>query len=324
MKAIRVPRPGDSSVMEVVDLPTPDPGDGEVLIAIEASGVNFLDIQQRLQRYPGGVTFPYIAGLEAAGRIVALGPGVTSAATGDRVALHGILGCYAEAMVAPADRVVKLPESIDTRTAAAVMVQGLTGHVFTTETYAVQPGDWVLVHAGAGGTGRMLVQAAKMRDAVVVATVSNAEKAAIAAEAGADHVIRYDEKDFADACRALAGFAGFAVIYDSVGGVAITRNLPLLRPRGMLVSMGKSGGPLPPLDLDELNRLGSLFVTRPNMGHYIVERPALEHHAAAVFRAIEQGRMKVLIKEIFPLEQAAKAQDLLASRATVGKLLLLP
>lgn len=310
--------------MEVVDLPTPDPGDGEVLIEIEAAGVNFLDIQQRLDRYPGGITFPYVAGIEAAGRVVALGTGVTDVAVGDRVAQHGILGCYAEAMVAPAHRMVKLPDAIDSRTAAAMMVQGLTGHVFTTETYPVQPGDWVLVHAGAGGTGRMLVQAAKLRGATVITTVSSAKKAAVAAEAGADHVIRYDEVDFWDACRAIDDFEGFAVIYDSVGGEAILHNLPLLCRRGLLVSMGKSAGPLPPLDLDELNRLGSLFVTRPNMGHYIVDRADLERHAAAVFAAIEGGRMKPLISRTFPLAQAAEAQDLLASRDTVGKLLLLP
>ena len=324
MKAIRVPRPGDSSVMELADLPTPDPGPGEVLIEVEAAGVNFLDIQQRLDRYPGGITFPYVAGLEGAGRVVALGAGVSSVAIGDRVVQHGVLGCYAEAMVAPADRLVKLPDAIDSRTAAALMVQGLTGHVFTSETYPVQPGDWVLVHAGAGGTGRMLVQAAKMRGATVVATVSSAEKVAIAAEAGADHVIRYDQVNFAEACRKLAGFEGFAVIYDSVGGAALLENLPLLRRRGLLVSMGKSGGPLPPLQLDELNRLGSLYVTRPNMAHYIIARADLERHAAAVFAAVEQGRLKVLISRTFALEQAAEAQDLLASRGTVGKLLLLP
>lgn len=324
MKAIRVPRPGDSSVMEYVDLPTPDPGPGEVLIEIEAAGVNFLDIQQRLDRYPGGITFPYIAGLEAAGRVAALGAGVTDLAIGDRVTPQGVLGCYAEAMVAPAERLVKLPDAIDSRTAAALMVQGLTGHVFTSETYPVQPGDWVLVHAGAGGTGRMLVQAAKMRGATVVATVSSAEKAAIATKAGADHVIRYDQVDFPEACQALDGFEGFAVIYDSVGGAATLTNLPLLRRRGMLVSMGKSAGPLPPLQLDDLNRLGSLFVTRPNMAHYIVTRADLERHAAAVFKAVEQGRMKVFISKTFPLAQAAEAQDVLASRGTAGKLLLLP
>lgn len=324
MKAIRVPGPGDSSVMEYVDLPTPDPGPGEVLIEIEAAGVNFLDIQQRLDRYPGGITFPYVAGLEAAGRVAALGAGVTGLAIGDRVVQNGVLGSYAKAMVAPADRVVKLPDAIDSRTAAALILQGLTGYVFTTETYPVQPGDWVLVHAGAGGTGRMLVQAAKMRGATVVATVSSAAKATVATEAGADHVVRYGEVDFAEGCRALAGFPGFAVIYDSVGGEATLHNLPLLRRRGMLVSMGKSAGPLPPLQLDDLNRLGSLFVTRPNMAHYIVDRADLERHAAALFQVALQGLMKVLITKTFPLAQAAQAQDLLASRGTVGKLLLLP
>jgi NADPH2:quinone reductase len=163
-----------------------------------------------------------------------------------------------------------------------------------------------------------------MRGATVVTTVSSAAKAAVATEAGADHVIRYDEVDFWQACRALGGFEGFAVIYDSVGGEAILHNLPLLRRRGLLVSMGKSAGPLPPLDLDELNRLGSLYVTRPNMGHYIIDRADLERHAAAVFAAILQGGMKPLITKTFSLAQAAEAQDLLASRGTAGKLLLLP
>jgi len=324
MKAVRVPCPGASSVLEVVDLPVPEPGPGEVLIELEASGVNFLDIQQRLQRYPAGITFPYIAGVEGAGHVAALGPGVDDLAPGERVAVHGVLGCYAEAIVAPRERVVKVPDPVDARTAAAALIQGLTGWVFTTETYAVRPGDWVLVHAGAGGTGRMLVQAARMRGAVVVATVSSADKARVARAAGANHVIRYTEHDFVRACRALAGFAGFAAIYDNVGGPELPRNLPLLRKRGVLVSMGKSGGEIPPLQLDDLNRLGSLYVTRPNMAHYVETRAELEAHAAGLFAAIAGGRMKVLISETFALEQAAAAQDRLASRATVGKLLLIP
>jgi NADPH2:quinone reductase len=324
MKAVRVPRPGDASILEVVDLPTPEPGEGEVLIELEASGVNFLDIQQRLQRYPAGITFPYVAGVEGAGRIAALGRGVGDLAVGQRVAVHGVFGCYAEAIAAPRDRVVGLPDALDARTAAAAMIQGLTGWVFTSEAYEVQPGDWVLVHAGAGGTGRMLVQAAKMRGAVVATTVSTAEKGRVAKEAGADHVIRYTEQDFAEVCRTLPGFPGFAAIYDNVGGPELPKNLPLLRRRGVLVSMGKSGGEIPPLQLDDLNRLGSLYVTRPNMAHYVEARADLEAHAAGLFAAIADGRMKVLISETFPLDQAAAAQDRLASRATIGKLLLIP
>jgi NADPH2:quinone reductase len=323
MKAVRVTRPGDSSVLQLVDLPMPQPGPGEVVVRIEAAGVNFLDIQTRLDRYPGGTTFPHIAGREAAGRIVAVGADVEGLSAGDRVALSAVPGCYAEAVAAPQERVLKLPYSIDARTAAAALVQGMSAYVFTHETYAIQPGDWVLVHAGAGGTGRMIVQTAKMRGAIVVATVSTEAKAQIAREAGADHVICYTDVDFAAACRAIAGFPGFAAIYDSLGPT-VREGLPLLRRRGILVSMGKSAGPIPPLDLDDLNRLGSLYVTRPNAMHYTEARADLERIAAATFEAITEDHLQVLIGQTFPLERAADAQDLLASRGSVGKLLLLP
>jgi NADPH2:quinone reductase len=210
MKAVRVARPGDSSVLELVDLPMPEPQRRGVVVRIEAAGVNFLDIQTRLDRYPGGTTFPHTAGREGAGRIVEIGADVEGLAVGDRVALSSVSGCYAEAVAAPRERVLKLPEAIDTRTAAASLVQAMSAYVFTHEAYAVQPGDWVLVHAGAGGTGRMIVQAAKVRGATVVATVSSEAKAGIAREAGADHVIRYGEVDFAEACRAILNFPGFA------------------------------------------------------------------------------------------------------------------
>lgn len=323
MKAVRVARPGDSSVLEVVDLPMPEPRPAEVVVRIEVAGVNFLDIQTRLDRYPGGTTFPHIAGREGAGRIVGVGADVEGHSVGDRVALSAVPGCYAEAVAAPTARVLKLPEVIDAQTAAASLVQAMSAYVFTHETYAVQPGDWVLVHAAAGGTGRMIVQAAKMEGATVVATVSSAAKARIASEAGADHVIRYTETDFAEACRAISDFPGFAAIYDSVGPT-VPEGLPLLRRRGILVSMGKSGGPIPPLDMDELNRLGSLYVTRPNAMHYTEARADLERIAAATFDAIASGHMRVLIGRTFPLEGAAEAQDLLASRESVGKILLLP
>jgi NADPH2:quinone reductase len=293
------------------------------VVRIEAAGVNFLDIQTRLDRYPGGTRFPHIAGREGAGRIVEIGPGVEGLVVGDLVALSVVPGCYAEAVAAPALRVLKLPAAIDARTAAASLVQAMSAYVFTHETYAVQPGDWVLVHAASGGTGRMIVQAAKMAGATVVATVSSAAKAEIARAAGADHVIRYAEVDFADACRAVPAFPGFAAIYDSVGPT-VPKGLPLLRRRGILVSMGKSGGPIPPLDLDELNRLGSLYVTRPNATHYTEARADLERLAAATFDAIARGKLKILIGRTFPLDQAAAAQDFLASRESVGKILLLP
>ena len=323
MKAVRVARPGDSSVLELVDLPMPHPRPGEVVVRIEAAGVNFLDIQTRLDRYPGGTTFPHVAGREGAGRIVEVGAGAEGLAVGDRVALSAVPGCYAEAVAAPQGRVLKLPEAIDAQTAAASLVQAMSAYAFTHETYAVQPGDWVLVHAAAGGTGRMIVQAAKMEGATVVATVSSAAKAEVASEAGADHVIRYTETDFAEVCRAIPGFPGLAAIYDSVGPT-VPRGLPLLRRRGILVSMGKSGGPIPPLDMDELNRLGSLYVTRPNAMHYTEARADLERIATATFEAIARGHLRVLIGRTFPLDRAAEAQDLLASRESVGKILLLP
>lgn len=324
MKAIRVPKQGASSVMEWVEVATPRAGEAEVVVRLEAAGVNFLDIQQRLGRYPGGVSFPYIPGYEGAGTVVEVGPDVQGFALGDRVAVVDVLGCYAEAFAVPAERAVKLPDGLQTRIAAAAMIQALTAHVLVTETYAVAPGDWVLVHAGAGGTGRMLIQAAKALGAVVVTTVSTQEKSAVARAVGADHVIRYSDEDFVEASRALTGFPGFAAIYDSVGPGTFEPGLALLRPRGIMVSYGKSAGPIPPLELDSLNRLGSLYVTRPNLMHYIRRREDLIAKSDAVFADILAGRLEVRIEAVYPLAEAATAHDALASRATTGKLLLTP
>lgn len=324
MKAIRVARPGPSSVLECVDLPVPVIGAGELLVKLEAIGVNFLDIQQRLERYPGGVSFPYTPGFEGAGRVVEAGAEVRGVAPGDRVAVCDVLGCYADYLAVPFERAVAVSDAIDTRSAAAGLLQGVTALVFVSEIYPVASGDWVLVQAGAGGTGRMLVQAAKARGAVVVATASSEAKAAVARAAGADHSIVYVREDFVAACRGLAGFPGFAVVYDSVGSATLEKGLTLLKAHGMMVSLGKSAGPLAPFDLDLLNRYGSLTIARPNVMHSIRDPAALAARAATVFADLAAGRTKLLIDRDYPLAKAAEAQDALMSRQTVGKLLLQP
>ena len=324
MKAITVSRPGDSSVLEYGDVPDPEPVGDRLIVRLEAAGVNFLDIQQRLQRYPGGISFPYVPGLEGAGTVTATGPEAGGFAVGERVAVCDVLGCYAEYVAVPAGRAVRVPDGIDLRTAAAALLQGLTAEVMTAQVHAVREGDWILVHAGAGGTGLMLIQAAKKRGAVVVTTVSTEEKAAAARQAGAGQVILYTERDFAEACRSIAGFPGFAAIYDSVGSDTLEKGLPLLRPRGVMVSLGKSAGPLRPLDLDSLNRLGSLFITRPNMMHYLKDPRDLAAESENLFRDIAAGDCRVRIGATYPLAGAAEAQDALAGRGTIGKLLLIP
>ena len=324
MRAIRVPKQGDASVMECVEVATPQAGEAEILVRLEATGVNFLDIQQRLGRYPGGVSFPYIPGYEGAGTVVKVGPDAQEFSVGDRVVVVDVLGCYAEAIAVPWERAVKLPDGLQPRIAAAAILQALTAYVLVTETYIVQPGDWVLVHAGAGGSGRMLIQSAKALGAVVVATVSTEEKAIVARGVGADHVILYSHEDFVGASRALTGFPGFAAIYDSIGPGTLEPGLALLRPRGVMVSYGKSAGPIPPLELDILNRLGSLYVTRPNLMHHIRRREDLVTKSNAVFGEILANRLKVSIETVYPLAEAAAAQDALSSRATIGKLVLTP
>lgn len=325
MKAIRVPHRGDSSVMEFVDVATPTAAAGEAVVEIEAAGINFADILQRLDIYANRASvFPYIAGVEGAGVVTEIGDGVRDLAVGERVAGVGVHGCYAEYNAFPAARLVRLPQGVDTRTAAAALLQGLTAHALVHDTYAVEAGDWVLVHAGAGGMGLLLIQMVKALGARVVTTVSTSAKAEVAHGAGADHVILYTEQDFAEACRGLADFPGFAVIYDAVGGPTLEKGLALLRPRGVMASYGRAGGALPRLDLDALNRLGSLTVIRPSLVDYIRTPDELRARAGAVFGDIVAGRLEVRIGATYPLAEAARAQDALAGRETTGKLLLIP
>ncbi|MGE5231847.1 MAG: quinone oxidoreductase family protein [Deltaproteobacteria bacterium] len=322
MKAIRIHAQGGPEVLRHEDVPVPAPGAGQALVRIEAAGVNFIDIYHRSGLYP--VTFPYTLGQEAAGTVTALGPGVTALAVGDRVAYTAVPGTYAEFAVAPADRLVPLPQDVTARQAAAVLLQGITAEYLTSSTYPIAPGDACLVHAAAGGVGLLLCQIAKRRGARVIGTVSTEAKASLARAAGADEVILYSRQDFEAEVRRLTGGAGVQVVYDSVGKTTFDKSLNCLARRGMLVLYGQSSGPVPPFDPQLLNQKGSLFLTRPTLGHYVATREELLQRAGRVLGWVADGGLTVRIAREYPLAEAAEAQRALAARETTGKLLLLP
>jgi NADPH2:quinone reductase len=322
MYAIQIKQNGTADVLEYVELPTPAPGPGEVLVAIESSGVNFIDVYYREGRYPAPL--PLVLGQEAAGTIAALGPDVTTFQIGDRVAWRGGSGAYAQLAVAPAAQLVRVPDNVTSDQAAAVLVQGLTAHYLAESTYPIRSGETVLIHAGAGGTGLLLTQIAKKRGARVITTVSTEEKAALSRAAGADDVILYTQQDFAAEVKRLTNGAGLPVVYDSVGKSTFEQSLQCLKPRGMLVLFGGASGAVPPFDLIRLSTMGSLFVTRPTLGHYVATRAELEARANDVFSWIADGSLKLHIEHVYPLKDAAQAQCDLESRKTTGKLLLRP
>ncbi len=323
MKAVRVHATGGPEVLQLEEVPTPSPGPGEVLIRVEAAGVNFIDIYQRAGAYK--VPTPFVPGQEAAGRIAAVGAGVTGFKVGDRVGCyHGGLGAYAEYALAPADMVVSLPDGVTAAQGAAVLLQGMTAHYLTCTTYPLRPGDTCLIHAAAGGVGLLLCDLAKRRGARVIGTVSTAAKEAVAREAGADEVIRYTETDFAIEVKRLTGGKGVQVVYDSVGKTTFTAGLGCLAPRGMMVLFGQSSGAVEPLDPQVLNQRGSLFLTRPTLGHYVATRAELEQRTGDLFRWLRDGTLTVHIDRRFPLAQAAEAHRVLANRGTTGKVLLEP
>lgn len=322
MKAIRVHEYGGPGVLRYEDLSTPAPGPGQALVRIEASGVNFIDVYQRTGLYK--VQFPYVLGMEGAGTVEAVGPEVTSVRPGERVVYTGPPGAYAEYAAVPADRLVTLPDGVDTRLAAAVFLQGLTAHYLALSTYPLRAGDTCLVHAAAGGVGLLLCQVAKRRGARVIGTVSSEAKARLAREAGADEVILYTEQDFEAETRRLTGGAGLQVVYDSVGKTTFDKGLNLLARRGTMVLYGQSSGPVPPLDLQVLNQKGSLFVTRPTLFHHIVTRDELLARATELLGWVADGSLRVRIDHEYPLREAAEAHRALESRKTAGKLLLLP
>ncbi len=322
MRAVRIHEYGGPEVLRVEDVPLPEPGPGEARVKIQASGVNFIDIYQRIGEYP--LPLPLTLGGEAAGVVDAVGPGVEDLRPGDRVVYASHQGTYAEYAVVPAWKLVPVPDGLDIRQAAAVMLQGLTAHYLTHSTYPLKPGDTALVHAAAGGVGHLLVQMARQRGARVIGTVSTEEKARLAREAGADEVIVYTQADFEAEVKRLTGGKGVDVVYDSVGKATFDKSLNCLRPRGMMVLFGQSSGRVPPFDPQILNVKGSLFLTRPSLGPYIADRAELLWRANDLFTWLAGGQLKVRIDQVFPLAEAAQAHRYLQERKTRGKVLLIP
>ncbi len=323
MKAIRVQQNGGPEVLQLVDVPTPSPGPGEILIRVEAIGVNFIDVYQRKGLYR--VAVPFTPGQEAAGTVEAIGAGVVDFAVGDRVACyHPALRAYAEFVVAPADRVVALPEGVSAHQGAALILQGMTAHYLATTTYPLKPGDACLVHAAAGGVGLLLCQIAKRRDALVFGTVSTEAKAELALVAGANEVIRYTEQDFETEIKRLTGGVGVQAVYDSVGKTTFDKSLRCLAKRGMMVLYGQSSGPVAPVDPQLLNQLGSLFLTRPMLAHYVATRHELEQRMGDLLHWVLDKTLQLRIEHEFPLARAADAHNDLEARRTTGKVLLVP
>lgn len=322
MKAIRVVSVGGPEVLRLEDVPVPEPPPGHVRVRVAAAGLNFIEVYQRTGLYP--VPLPATPGGEGAGEVVALGDGVTGLRLGDRVASISLLGSYAEEALVRAEHAVRVPEGLDLKSAAAVLLQGMTAHYLACSTYPLSPGDACLVHAAAGGVGLLLVQVAKRRGARVFATVSTEEKARLARAAGADEVILYSRDDFREAVRAGTAGRGVQVVYDSVGRDTFERSLDSLAPRGMLVLYGQSSGVVPPFDPALLARKGSLFLTRPTLFQYVAERPELEARAGDVFAWLRDGSLKLRIDRELPLFAAADAHRALEARATTGKVLLVP
>ncbi len=313
---------GGPEALSYQDVPEPQPRQDEAVVQVEAIGLNFIDIYYREGLYPE--TLPFTPGLEAAGTVCAVGSQVTEVQVGDRVAYSSAMGAYAQQASVPAWKLVPVPRDVDTQTAAAVMLQGMTAHYLSHSTYRLEPGQTALVHAAAGGVGLLLVQMAKMRGAQVVGTVSTQAKAALADQAGADHVVLYSEKDFESEVHRLTGDAGVEVVYDSVGKKTFEKSLNCLKPRGYLVLFGQSSGPVDPIDPQILNTNGSLFLTRPSLFHHISSREALLERAEAVLNWVSSGDLEVHVSKTFPLSEASQAHRALEERKTTGKVLLLP
>ncbi len=322
MKAIQIKQTGGPEVMEVVDLPVPQPKPNEAVVNIKAAGVNFIDVYNREGRYKAPL--PLVLGQEGAGVVSAVGSDVREVAVGDRVAYTQVLGSYAEFAAVPADRLVKIPEGVSERDAAAAMLQGMTAHYLAYDTHPLKRGETALIHAAAGGVGLLLVQIAHNIGARVIATVSTEEKAALARTAGADEVILYTQMDFEAETKRLTGGKGVDVVYDSVGKTTFDKGLNLLHPRGMMVLFGGSSGAVAPIDPLVLTQKGSLFLTRPSLGNYVATSQELQARAGAVFGMIRDGKLKLRIEHLYPLADVQQAHRELEGRKTTGKLLLLP
>jgi NADPH:quinone reductase len=322
VKAVRVHAVGGPEALVLEEVPRPTLRPGEALVRIEAAGVNFIDVYLRTGQYKAD--FPATAGAEAAGVVEEVSADVTGLSPGQRVAYCMTLGAYAQYAAVPAGRLVPVPEGVTTRQAAASMLQGMTAHYLTHSTYPLKAGETCLVHAAAGGVGLLLCQIARTKGARVIGTVSTEEKARRAREAGADEVILYDQTDFAAEVKRLTGGRGVAVVYESVGKSTFDKSLDCVAPRGYLVLFGQSSGAVPPLDPQVLNQKGSLFLTRPTLAHYVATREELLERSNALFSWIRDGSLRISVDRELPLASAGEAHRLLESRATSGKLLLIP
>jgi NADPH:quinone reductase len=322
MKAIQVKQPGGPEALQVVDLPVPQPAANEVVVKIAAAGVNFIDVYHREGRYKAPL--PFVIGQEGAGTVSAIGAEVKDVKVGDRVAWTSVMGSCAEYAAVPADRVVPIPAGVTERQAAAAMLQGMTAHYLSHDTYPLKKGETALVHAAAGGVGLLLTEMAHNIGARVIGTTSTEEKAKLAGRAGADEVILYTQADFESETKRVTGNKGVDVVYDSVGKTTFEKGLNLLRPRGMMVLFGGSSGAVRPFDLIQLAQKGSLYVTRPSLANYIATREELVARSGAVFGMIVAGKLKLRIEHEYPLAEAQQAQRDLESRKTTGKILLIP
>jgi len=322
MKAIQIQATGGPEVLELAELPIPEPGPGQVLMRVEAIGVNFVEVYFRKGVYKA--TLPLTPGSEAAGTVEKLGSGVTGFEEGDAVASVSVLGSYAEYALVPAAQLVKVPSRLSPEQAAAAMLQGMTAHYLAYSTFELKAGDTALIHAGAGGVGLLLTQIASRLGAKVITTVSTKEKAELSREAGASEVILYTQHEFEPEVKRITGGKGVDVVYDSVGKTTFEGSLNCLRPRGMLVLFGGSSGPVPPFDLIQLSGKGSLFVTRPSLWHYVATHAELEWRAGKILDWAATGELKLRTEYVYPLAEAAQAQTDLEARKTTGKILLEP
>jgi NADPH2:quinone reductase len=322
MKAIQIQEAGGPEVLQLVELPIPNPGPGQVLIRIEATGVNFIEAYFRKGQYKA--SFPLVPGSEAAGTVEELGPGVQGFAAGELVASTSVMGSYAEYALVLAAQLIKVPSGLSPEKAAAAMLQGMTAHYLAYSTFPLKKGDTTLVHAGAGGVGLLLTQMAVQIGARVITTVSTRVKAELSREAGASEVILYTEQDFEAELKRLTDGKGVDVVYDSVGKTTFEKSLNCLRPRGLLALFGGSSGAVPPFDPIQLSSKGSLFLTRPTLWHYIATRAELEQRAGEVLGWAASGKLKLRTEHIYPLADAAQAHIDMESRKTTGKILLEP
>ena len=322
VKAIVVSELGGPEQLVLKNVPDPTPGPDEILVSVAAAGLNFIDTYHRGGLYP--MSLPFTPGLEGAGTILELGEAVAGFSKGDKVGWAQVAGSYSEKHLVPQDKVIALPDDIDTTMAAALLLQGLTAHYLATDTFPLEPGHRCLIHAGAGGVGLLLTQIAKLRGAEVFSTVGSADKADLSKAIGADHVIVYTEEDFKESVEAIVGPHGIDVVYDGVGAATLEKGLGLLRTRGMMVTFGNASGPPPDISPMILAQKGSIFLTRPTMAHYLVTREELMERAQDLFAWVSSGDLEVRISAEYPLAEASEAHRALEGRATTGKVLLRP